>query len=85
MGSRRQQGRGRSKHDIKGRTAKAFHLTLVGELSSTRHVLESSPVAPGDKVTKRILTDKARGRLFGDDGRTSESWVGESSSLWAHG
>ena len=41
-------------------TAKAFHLTQVGELSSARHVLESSPVAPGDEATKNILTDEAR-------------------------
>ena len=46
--------------DIESRTAKAFHLTQVGELSSARHVLESSPVAPGDEATKRILTDEAR-------------------------
>ena len=52
--------RRRSKNDIKGRTAKAFHLTQVGELSSARHVLESSPVAPGNEATKRILTDEAR-------------------------
>ena len=52
--------RRRSKNDIECRTAKAFHLTQVGELSSARHVLESSPVAPGNEATKRILTDEAR-------------------------
>ena len=112
--------RRRSKNDIEGRIAKVFHLTQVGELSSARHVLESSPVAPGNEATKRILTDEARrpskprteldpaiadlepevpfdlgvdkflhnlrtARPFGDDGRTSESWVGESSHLWPHG
>ena len=52
--------RRRSKNDIECRTAKAFHLTQVGELSSARHVLESSPVALGNEATKRILTDEAR-------------------------
>ena len=35
-------------------------LTQVGELSSARLVLESSPVAPGNEATKKILTDEAR-------------------------
>ena len=52
--------RRRSKNDIECRTAKAFHLTQVWELSSARDALESSPVAPGNEATKRILTDEAR-------------------------
>ena len=47
--------RRRCKNDMECRTAKAFHLT-----QSARHVLESSPVDPGDEATKKILTDDAR-------------------------
>ena len=43
-----------AKNDMECRTAKAFHLTQVGELSSARHVLESSPVVPGNEATKKI-------------------------------
>ena len=32
----------------------------VAAKTTTRHVLESSPVAPGNEATKRILTDEAR-------------------------
>ena len=44
--------RGRSKNDMECITAKAFHLTQVGELSSARHVLESSLVAQGNEATE---------------------------------
>ena len=38
--------RRRSKNDMERSTAKVFQLTQVGELSTARHVLESSAVAP---------------------------------------
>ena len=61
MGSRQiVRKRRRSKKDMERRTAKAFHLTQVGELSSARHVLESSPVAPGNQENSDGRGSKAK-------------------------
>ena len=58
VASARKRRRGRS-NENESRAARALFLTR-GSLSSARHALEASPLAPGDESTRAKLTDENR-------------------------
>ena len=59
VASSRKRRRGRL-NENENRFAWALFLTQLGELSSAKHALEASPLAPGDESTRAKLIDESR-------------------------